>query len=84
MKTKIVISKIHFIVKTLNSDRIITEVQALDKKQTPMFTHSNPNGIGDNETALRIFKLLQRRNSSFEQYDVKVQPNNTVTYWYWR
>jgi len=81
---KIDISKIYLIIKTVNSNSIITEIEAFDKSCNLIFGHSNPDGIGDNETALRINKLLLRSNSAFENIDLKPKNDGSKQYWYSR
>ena len=62
MKTE----KIHEIVKAFNHS-IVIGIWAYDKNNNELFSHTNEDGIGDNETAVNLHKLPFRKNTTFEE-----------------
>ncbi len=49
----------------LNSGNIITEILATARNRRVIFHYANPDGIGNDPGALRVYKLLTRKNSRF-------------------
>lgn len=63
METK----KIDLVFETINNQRVIVKIEAYNKNGDKIFSYSNLDGIAKSPEALRIHKLIYRKNSSFKK-----------------
>lgn len=59
-----------------NKGGIMTDIQAVDKRKRIVFAYVNPEGIGNNPEALRLAKMLYRKNSRFSERSITPIVNN--------
>jgi hypothetical protein len=62
MKTR----EIKKVWKQFDENRIVVGIHAYGKNDKELFSYSNKNGISDNETAMQLYNLIARKNTSFK------------------
>lgn len=70
-----IMKKIHSITKIINDDRIIIELKAFDEKGKELFSYKNLSGIATSCEAMRLNKLLLRKNSAFKLHSSSLTKN---------
>lgn len=67
-------AEIKEIWKQFDKNRVVVGIHAYDKNDKELFSYSNKNGIAGNETAMQLYKLVARKNTSF-----KIKVNNSYS-----